>query len=43
MQVDEKLPQTDIYLLSIYDKAEQVDISDKKLKDLIDDLTIDFE
>ena len=43
MQVVEKSPQTDIHLLSIYDKAEQADISDKKLKDLIDDLTLDFE
>lgn len=38
VQVVEKLPQINIYLLSIYDKAEQGDISDKRLKDIIDDL-----
>jgi len=38
-----KSQQTDVYLLSIYDKAEQADISDKKLKDLINDLIIEFE
>ena len=42
-QVIEKLPQTDVYLLSIYDKAEQADISDKKLKDLIEDITFESE
>ncbi len=38
LQVVEESPQTNIYLLSIYDKAEQADISDKRLKDIIDDL-----
>ncbi|MBP6004552.1 MAG: hypothetical protein KA746_14050 [Pyrinomonadaceae bacterium] len=31
-------PQTNIYLLSIYDKAEQPDITDKRLKEIIDDI-----
>ncbi|MCY7376470.1 MAG: hypothetical protein LH472_10930 [Pyrinomonadaceae bacterium] len=44
MQVIGESRQTDVYRLSIYDKAEQADISDKlKLKDLINDLIIEFE
>lgn len=39
VQVVENEPQINIYLLSIYDKAEQADISDKRLKEIIDDLT----
>ena len=38
IQVIEKSPHTNIYLLSIYDKAEHGDISDQRLKDIIDDL-----
>lgn len=41
MRVTEVSLQTDIYLLSIYDKSEQSAISDKKLKELIDDLIIE--
>jgi len=37
------IEQTDIYLLSIYDKAEQADISDKRLKDLINDISLNSE
>lgn len=43
MRMVENSPQSDVYLLSIYDKSEQPDISDKKLKNLIEGLMINFE
>lgn len=42
-QIIKQPSRTDIYLLSIYDKAEQADISDKRLKDLIADITFESE
>lgn len=43
MQVMEQSPQTDIYLLSIYDKAEQSAIADKQLKSLINSVLFESE
>ena len=38
IHVVDKSPKTNIYLLSIYDKADQADISDKRLKEIIQEL-----
>ena len=43
IEIQTRLMQTDVYLLSIYDKAEQADICDKKLKEIINDILFESE
>ncbi len=38
LRVEGRKRETDIYLLSIYDKSDQENISDKRIKEILDDI-----